>query len=501
MSDVVSGLAGYNYYALNSDGVTYTKDNDTPLADLAPYTYTSLTPNTDYSGKLFWTSVDNAGNEDPTKHPFTVGTVATLNPTPDEVPMGATDVANITAIINKCIAAGAGPGVTVSIDSPKGSTTLSLGNGTTAATDYYRVASQTKTFTARAALMAVDKGLISLDDNLSKYLSGYSVDPTIEQIMNMTSGIYDYELYGGSGLYGLGLLGLSESFTIEPTMAYSVAQIMAIIRGGTAAVPGAGYAYTNSNYYVLATILEAVDPTARSIDEIIQQDILTPLGMVNTYFALGTGTPQSPYAVGYDDNPIEAELGIIALRNVSNQNTAFIWAAGAVVSQVNDMIKWGKELRDGTLLSPATQQLFMTQINQYPINVISSVPYGLNREGPTTAGYGLGVVQVGSWFGHDGSWLGWDSCTMFNPGTGTVITVYENFQTAGLLALTTVWYEIAEYLYPGSTLNFDYEDGGPYVGAVSGVLKPVSSSAAGLSLVPNWIDLPFTLPGTFGTSP
>lgn len=495
MANQVSGLAGYNFYIQNSDG-TYTKANTTPVADGAPFTFSNLSADTDYDGDLFWTSVDNAGNES-AKVAFTTG-AQTLNPTPDEVLMNATKTAAIDAIVAECIAAGAGPGVTIAIVSPDGYYNQSYGSGT-AVGDFYRVASQTKTFTGTAVLMAVDKGLISLSDNLSKYLSGYAVDPTIQQMMMMQSGIYDYELAAGGSLFGFGLIPISlgEAFNLNPAMAYTVPQIMAIIQaGGAMFTPGSAYYYTNSNHYVLATILETVDPAQRSIDQIIQQDILDPLGLVNTYFELGTGTPNTPYAAGLADNPIEAELGVVTVEDVSNQNTAFIWAAGAIVSMISDMIKWGQELRDGTLLSSEMHQLRMSTFTQQPN--AGTAQYGLNNEGPPTFGYGLAQIQVGSWFGHDGWWLGWDSCTMFNPINGAVISVYENFATSTphtLASLTTIWYEIAQYLYPGSAFYPGW--GQTESGGASCVLPGVSASMVASQYIPSDVAMPATMPAVF----
>jgi CubicO group peptidase (beta-lactamase class C family) len=493
MPSLVSGLAGYNFYTF--DGVsTYTKQNNTPLPDLGPFTFTNLTPNTAYSGLLFWTAVDNAGNET-AKQPFTGSSYATLNPTPATSAMNSTDMAAIDAIVAKCMAAGAGPGVTIGITSPKGYYTKTYGGGTSN-NDHYLTASQTKTFTGTAVLRAVDAGLISLSAHLSTYLSGYPTganDPTIQQMMMMQSGIYDYELANTGGFFGLGLIGLAQEFSITPTMAFTVDQIIAIIKGGGSMfTPGSKYYYTNSNYYVLAKVVESVDPTHRTIDQIITQDILTPLGLVNTSFRLATGTPPSPYATGYDNNPILSIFGLAQQRDVSSQNPSFIWAAGAIDSVISDMVKWGNELRDGTLLSSTTRNLRATTFASQPN--AGAARFGLNFDGPPTFGYGLGYINVGSWFGHDGSWLGYDSCTMTLPVNGTVISVYENFQTSSphvLASLTTVWYQIAEYLYPTSAQQPGYMSGSSSAGTVATAFKKMQT-AVNASMVGGGMFTPFT---------
>lgn len=469
MANQVSGLAGYNFYALNLDGVTYTKLNSTPIAGGVAFPAIGLTPNTSYSGKLFTTSVDNAGNET-AKVAYTTG-AQTLDPTPDEEPMSAPDTAAIDTIVANCMAAGAGPGVTISIVSPKGYLTKSYGSGTTN-DDHFRIASQTKSFTATAVLRAVDDGLLTLGDHLSDYLPGYACDPTIEELLTMRSGIYDYQRNSS----------LAFNFVMNPAMAYTVDQIIALAKTGTVDRtdisefdPGSKYYYTNSNYYLLGRIAEAVDPAHRTIDQIIDQDMLAPLGMVNTYFQLGTGVPLTPYSIGYANNPILAIIGIILRQDVSNQNSAFVWAAGSMISVISDMVMWGKELRDGTLLSPEMQALRMTTYGP-SVPIAAGSEWGLNHAGPSHFDYGLGFLRVGSWFGHDGSWLGHDSCTMFEPHTGTIISVYENFQTPSLLALATIWYEIAQYLYPGSANYPDYGEGAAESGTIASSLMAPRTS-------------------------
>lgn len=475
MSDVISGLAGYNMYVKDPVAGTYTKNNNTPVIDMAHYTFTNLLSNTDYSGLLFWRSVDNAGNEDPTYHAFTVGTVRTRSPLPDEDPMSSTDVANIDAIVASCMAAGdIATSVTIAIDSPKGFLQKTYGDGGTAVNDHYRVASQTKTFTGTAVLMAIDAGRLALDTNLSAHVGGIGyADPTVQQMMQHISGIYDYEQN----------TQLALTFGFFPNAAYTVDQIIALIEAGSAGnasqfAPGTSWFYTNSNYYMLAKMVEATDPAGRTIDQIIQQDILTPLGMVNTYFQTAIGTPAAPYAGGFYYNLIFSVLGGKVVDDASNQNPAFIWAAGAVISVISDMIIWGKELRDGTLLSSDMQELRRTTFIAEPVSPL----WGLNFEGPPTVNWCLALQQWGSWFGHDGSWLGCDSCTAFEPHTGAVISVYENYETGAphvLAAVSTIWYEIASYMYPGSTNNPGYLTGENTTGTIGTRMQKMATAATG----------------------
>lgn len=481
MPNQVSGTAGYTFYRV-ADGVDV-KLNDTPIpeaADGARFTQGQLDPNADYSGVFKVAPVDKAGNEG-AKVAFTVG-AHTLNPTPEQNLMSETDRAAIDNILVRCIAAGAGPGVTAAVTSPKGHYEVSKGEASTGVNLYYRLASQTKSFLAYTIMMALDQGLMgSLDDTIDTYVDGIPNGNlmTLRHMLKMRSGIYDYT---SDQTFGL-------QFSLNPQMAMTVEQIIAKIKAGPLmfSPPDTAYQYTNSNYYILAKAREAVDPAGRSIDKIIADDILLPLGMLNTYMQLGTGGLQSPYSPGYANNFLLALIGIVLRRDVTVQNSSLIWASGAMVSMIPDMVKWGHEMRDGTLISPELHELLRTEFVEYPC-----VPrYGLAFNGPATFGYGLGRIRVGSFEGIDGSWLGHDSCTLFEPITGTVISVYENFQTSSphvLASLSTVAYEIAEYLYPGSATQPGYMTGEPAVGGVATRIKKPRTAAAGRVVAPGDFD-------------
>lgn len=492
MADQVSGLAGYNFY-LDDGAGNKTKRNTSPIAEGTNFVIDGLDSNTDYSNLIYVAPVDNAGNEG-TLVAFTGLNAKTRSPTPDEDPMSSTDVAAIDAIMARCFAAGAGPGVSVAIISPKGYLTKSYGSGVSN-DGHYRIASVTKPFTATAVLMAIDNGLLTLDDALEPYYPGVPNGPiiTIKQMLMMRSGVYDYQLYPNLGL----------TFQLNRQSAMSVEQIMTYIKGGAPAfTPGTAFQYTDSNHYLLAKVLEAVDPTHRTYDQIVTQDIITPLGLTETYCpAITDFGVKAPADIGYDNGPLG--LGLFGHRNITNQNPAYVWASGYIISTVADIAKWAKELRDGTLLSPESQQLRMTTFAEQPN--AGAARFGLNFNGPPTYGYGLASIRVGSWYGHDGSWPGYDGCCMFEPSTGTVIAVSENWQTTSphvLAAMTTVWYEIASYLYPTSTVYPGYGTGGPFAGGTATRLGAIKTAAAGITFDPSLNEhFPYTFPFGFAPEP
>ncbi|MCA9779665.1 MAG: beta-lactamase family protein, partial [Candidatus Eremiobacteraeota bacterium] len=59
--------------------------------------------------------------------------------------------------------------------------------------DRFRIGSVTKSFTVTLILQLAEEGVISLDDPIGQYIPGIqNPDATLEQLANMTSGIFNY---------------------------------------------------------------------------------------------------------------------------------------------------------------------------------------------------------------------------------------------------------------------------------------------------------------------
>ncbi len=133
-----------------------------------------------------------------------------------------------------------------------------------------------KAFTGLAIQMITDEGYINLDDNISEYIpwlqflyGGEKTDITIRQLLSHSSGIPYKTLYNlPSGDYK----GVIEK---------SVKAINGMELNFT---PGSQYQYVNMNYTILAYLLEVI--TGKNYEAYIQENILLPLGMNNTYLYL-----------------------------------------------------------------------------------------------------------------------------------------------------------------------------------------------------------------------
>lgn len=345
-------------------------------------------------------------------------------------PLSLIDQQFVDTTVTSAIQAGGQPGVAIAITGPKGDYAKAYGIAssipyrTLSLNDHFRIGSVTKSFTATAILMQVDQGKLSLDDTLDQFVPGVPNGHliTIRHMLMMRSGVFDYQ---SDPL-------IAFVFTLFPTWTFSPAGALQSIQNHPSQfTPGTQYQYTNSNYQLLGMVLEKV--TGKKYQDVIKDDILTPLGLTKTSFPANASMP-APYAKGY------SPLAFGFYRDVTAINPALFGAAGAMVSTIGDMQKWGNAMRDGVLLSPQSQTLQQT--------TFCPVPY--SGEGPTAFGYGLGYISFGRWLGHDGSVPGYGSEVFYDPQTGAVIVGMETMQTPDLAIFSRIMQRVAAGLYPGS---------------------------------------------------
>jgi CubicO group peptidase (beta-lactamase class C family) len=195
----------------------------------------------------------------------------------------------------------------------------------------FRLASITKPFTAVAVLMLQEKGKLSLQDSVCKYLADCPAawkPVTIEQLLAHTSGIPDYAALPDF----MSTLGLSAT-TAEMIARFSDRPLQF--------APGERFSYSNSNYYLLGQIIENV--SGKPYADFIRDQLFAPLGMVNS---------------GYDDNSTVVKrraAGYIrqgeTLINARYMDMSKAYAAGGLYSTAEDLLLWDTALYTEQLVS------------------------------------------------------------------------------------------------------------------------------------------------------
>ena len=205
----------------------------------------------------------------------------------------------------------------------------------------FRLGSMTKQFTAMGILVLANKGKLSLDDPLAKYLPDYpnAEKITLHQLLSHTSGVLSYnavEGYGENYIKPWSIDDVIEWFKDDPLQFE----------------PGEDWAYSNSGYVLLAKVIEVV--SGQDYADFLRQAIFEKLGMEDTGQDVFT-TVLPDRATGYGNADRE-------IYNAPYRDLPFTSGAGSLYSTVLDLYKWDRALYTGTLISQELLDRMMTPV-------------------------------------------------------------------------------------------------------------------------------------------
>ena len=197
----------------------------------------------------------------------------------------------------------------------------------------HRIGSVTKQFTAMLVIQLVEQGKLQLDDPIITYLPDYPKPNgkiiTIQHLLTHSSGIPDYTSF--------------PNFFPELSQRSDKPEKFMEIFADSALIftPGENFMYSNSGYFVLGVIIEKV--TGKSYEEVLQENILTPLKMNNSGYD-HHGTVLMNRSSGYDKKGS-------SYVNAPYINISVPYAAGCMYSTVEDMYLWDQALYKSEILS------------------------------------------------------------------------------------------------------------------------------------------------------
>ena len=257
--------------------------------------------------------------------------------------------------------------------------------------DRYRIGSITKPFNAAVVLQLVDEGALNLADPVTTWLPWLTgaEEITVEDLLRHSSGIVSYT---DTALF---VDALDEPWDPRDIVEHCWDL-------GPLFTPGAEYAYSNTNYYALALLVEAV--TGAPWHTAIRQRLLDPLGLADTWVegheddARGFVTP---YLQGID---VTGRL-----------DPSWHWASGGMIGTGADLVAWVDALVSGEVLPEA-----LTAAMRTPWTLPSGdlAPYGYGWRIDATAA--CGAIE-----GHTGSTMGFQS-DLVRREDGVVIAVLVN---------------------------------------------------------------------------
>jgi CubicO group peptidase (beta-lactamase class C family) len=285
----------------------------------------------------------------------------------------------------------------------------------------FPIASMSKSFVACAALIARDRGLLSLTDPITKHVPEFRVTgdgigpddvPTVEMLFSMTGGLTE------------------DNSWVDPFIDLSTEVLLEQVGKGVrlSRLPGAAFEYSNLGY----TIAGRPGPGApgRPLEEFVRDELLRPLGLTSTFFDSAV-PPGVNRAVGYSLDVNGTWVGY-----PPQASDAFA-GAGGLMSTVRDLASWVTWLgsafrppRDGgpAVLSRASRRELQRMHIPYPPSAALTTAGDIQL---TVGGYALGLaisidLHRGTFVHHSGGLPGFVLHMRWHPHSGHGIVVLTN---------------------------------------------------------------------------
>jgi CubicO group peptidase (beta-lactamase class C family) len=211
----------------------------------------------------------------------------------------------------------------------------------------FMIGSATKIFTALAVMQLVEAGHLRLEDRLTRYLPDYPAEVagnvTLHHLLCHASGIPD-------------VLGVP-AFRAHPAEPMAPAAMTDLIKNEPRQFePGTRYAYSNSNYLLLARIVESV--SGLSWAEYVQQNICAPIRMTSTGVFSGlfdeATAIEAGIAIGYLPTPDADPTAAPPYHGTRG------FGAGDIAATVDDLYRLDRALVRNDLVSAATLERMLT---------------------------------------------------------------------------------------------------------------------------------------------
>lgn len=187
----------------------------------------------------------------------------------------------------------------------------------------FEMASVAKQFTATAVLLLQREGVLSLEDAVAEHVDGlpeWGRTVTLDELMHHTSRIPDYWIRLEADGFGWS----------DPV---SHAQTVDAVRRIEALEPGEGYAYSNSNYVLLAEVVHRVSGVP--LPDFLRERLFEPLGL------------------DLDPTPLLAAPDVALSYGADDVLLSPGWEAFGpmgIVATPSELARWGDQYRSGDVI-------------------------------------------------------------------------------------------------------------------------------------------------------
>ncbi len=259
----------------------------------------------------------------------------------------------------------------------------------------FRIGSITKQFTAIAILQLMEQGKLNLPDEITRFIPGYPVQGstiTIEHLLTHTSGIRDFTSIKDS------VQRIKTDFTPAGMISFFQNQPMRF-------TPGTRYEYSNSNYFLLGYIIEKI--TGKTYQQYLEDNFFQPLGMTSSFYGNDAKIIKNR-AAGYTKTEKDMEnAGTISMTQP--------FAAGAILSTVEDLFKWQQAVQSYKLVKKESLERAFTR---YKLVTGKEINYGY--------GWRFGFIQQSPSIWHGGLINGFMTMAMYLPIEDVYVVILSN---------------------------------------------------------------------------
>jgi len=294
--------------------------------------------------------------------------------------------------------------------------------GVPATTDmHFRNGAVAFSYISNLLLQYVDDGTVSLDDTIDEWVPELpeSDEVTLLMLTNQTTGYPDFEQNADwLAAYNADPFHL---FTYEERIEYAFSTPLQF-------APGTNWSYAHTNFMILGHILEKVG--GRPLDEQIQDEVLTPLGLTETA-AYTTSYIPEPVLHAFSSERRQA-LGVPAgaafIEESSFWNPAWGTPIGlAQTTTISDMAATAIAIGTGELL---TDESYHAMTDSKLIGFGERLPICEPSCFTQVDGYnyGLGVVRSGEWILQNPLLSGYSAAEAYLPSEKIAIAVANTFE-------------------------------------------------------------------------
>lgn len=217
-------------------------------------------------------------------------------------------------------------------------------------------ASITKMLTATAIGILKEHNRLNFEDKIAQYLPDtliknlhvlggkeFSNNISIAHLLQHTSGLPDYftgtTIDNSPNIINQLLVDTNKSWSPQEMIQFAKEKMKPHF------IPGQGYHYTDTEYVLLALIIEKV--SGMSLDKFFQQYIFKPLGMDGSYINLKSlpiknQPPMAKFYVG--------DIELSSIKSISAD-----WGGGGLVSTTQDLIRFHRAFNENKIVKKETR--------------------------------------------------------------------------------------------------------------------------------------------------